>query len=1046
MFAGTALGTLDYNVLASEGVEASSDTEASSEESENADETEKTSEEAESTDETDETSEEAESTDETEEASEEAEDTDETTETSEETESTDVADATTEESTESEEYSSERLSSNYSNVSAEYTYSDYTGDVIDFQAQDTISDTSFLTSDTKEYEGAAQVADLSIDDTVELKINVPQDGLYLLQFNYLSYDESILPIELAMQVDGTYPFYECRNMELETTWQPDAEPSFDRYNNQVVTVPNKLIQWENQYLLDSSYRHSAPLKLQLSAGEHVIKISVNEGNFLLGGVSLVAPYETPAYTSSTVATGSNLIELQGENFTLSNDSSIHGVAEYDTSLDPYEVTDTVLNTIDSDSFDTAGQMVSYEFEAPEEGDYYLALNYRQSEKTDFPVFVDVRIDGEIPNTEFEAYPLAYSTKYRVETLEDDDGNNLSVHLTKGTHTISYTISMNPICNVMEQIDVIMSGVNDLALEITKVAGTNSDKYRDLKLSRYIPGLEDQLYSYAEQLEQLEKDCLIYSDSDTTVAVMSSLIIAAKQLRSLADNPDEIPYRIGELSTSTNSVNHYLATAIDNLIANDLAIDRLYIYQEDAKLPGRPNIFASLSMNISRFIASYTEKAYSTSNTDPEHLQVWVNRSSQYIQIMQKMIDEYFTPETGIEVDISIMPDQYKLVLANSSGNAPDVATGINYTIPYELAVRGALVDMTQFGDFQDVAAPYEPGYFMTGTIGDSVYSMPETTNFWVLFYRTDIMDKLGLEVPQTMTDVIDMLPDLQMRGLNFYYPTAGMIQMRNFHGTTPLIMQNGGSLYYGTASQGTALGSEAAVEGFTELTELFTIYDLDVNIDNYYQHFRNGDLPIGIADYAAYNLLTNAAPELASSWEIALAPGTLQEDGTIDRSTCGCAESSVIFKSDSDREEKAWQFVKWWSSTEVQAEFGQTLQITYGDEYMWPTANMEALAQLPWDTDDKEVIMEFAKNVKDIARVPGTYLLEREMSNAFNDIVVNGSNEQTRIDEAVKNINREFDRKLEEFGFNDSEGNVIEEYEIPTYESECELLGRSTED
>ena len=310
------------------------------------------------------------------------------------------------------------------------------------------------------------------------------------------------------------------------------------------------------------------------------------------------------------------------------------------------------------------------------------------------------------------------------------------------------------------------------------------------------------------------------------------------------------------------------------------------------------------MNILRFFASFTDQAYSTSNTDPEHLQVWVSRSSQYVQIMQKMIDEQFTPETGIEVDISIMPDQYKLVLANSSGNSPDVATGINYTVPYELAVRGALVDMTQFEDFQKVAEPYEPGFFLTGTIDDSVYSMPETMNFWVLFYRTDTLDKLGLEVPKTMDEVIDMLPELQMRGLDFYYPASGMLLMRNFHGTTPLIVQNGGTLYYDTAEQGTALGEEAAVAGFTALTDLFTVYDMPVNIDNFYQHFRNGDMPIGIADYSVYNLLTNAAPELSSSWEIAVAPGTLQEDGTIDSSTCGCAEATVIFKSDSEREQR----------------------------------------------------------------------------------------------------------------------------------------------
>lgn len=942
-------------------------------------------------------------------------------------------------------YVSEKISSNYTSVSKAYTLPEYTGADIAYSMEEILTDagTAELVSDTRDYADAASVLDMQIGDEVKLTMEVAQDGQYFLLFDYLSYDESILPIEMAIQVDGAYPFFECRNLTFETTWQPDEEPSYDRYDNQVVTVPNKQIRWEEKYLMDSSYRHSAPLKLELTKGTHEITLSVREGSLLLGNLTLCAPYETPEYTGSQVAEGDALIELQGEDFTTSNSSSIHGVAEYDTSLDPYEVADTILNTIDSDSFDTAGQTVNYEFEVTEAGYYYIAMNYRQSDKTDFPVFVDVKIDGEIPNTAFESYGMDYTTKYKTETLTDEEGNYLSVYLEEGTHTISYTISMEAICNVMEGLDVIMSGVNDLALEITKVAGTNADKYRDLRLSRYIPDLEDTLYGYADELYALEEGALQYSESEKNVAVMSYMLIAAEQLISLADNPDEIPYRIGELSTSTNSVNHQLANTIDNLIQNNLAIDRIYIYQQDAKLTAKPGVIKSAVMNIERFVASFTEKAYSASNTDPEHLQVWVNRSNQYVQIMQKMIDESFTPETGIEVDISIMPDQYKLVLSNSSGNAPDVATGINYTIPYELAVRGALVDMTQFEDFKEVAAPYEPGFFMTGTIGDSVYSMPETMNFWVLFTRTDVMDKLGLETPQTMDDVIDMLPELQMRGLNFYYPTSGMLLMRNFHGTTPLIVQNGGSLYYDTAVEGTALGSEEAVAGFTELTDLFTIYDMPVNIDNFYQHFRNGDMPIGIADYATYNLLTNAAPELASSWEISLAPGTLQEDGTIDRSTCGCAESTVIFKSDSEREAQAWEFIKWWSSTEIQTEFGQTLQITYGDEYMWATANMEAFAQLPWDTEDKAVIEEFASNVVDVARVPGTYLLEREMSNTFNDIVVNGDNEQTRIDRAVKTINREFERKLEEFGYIDEEGNVIEEYEIPTIESVKELLGRN---
>lgn len=942
-------------------------------------------------------------------------------------------------------YVSERISNNYSKISAKYTSKAYTGEEVRCLMADLAAaeGSSKLTSENRGYPHADKVLDLTVDDVVEYTVMVPADGLYQLAFDYLSYDESVLPIEFAMQIDGEYPFYECRNVALNVTWAPNAEPSYDRYGDEIVTVPNKVVQWERASFTDSSHRHSAPLLVELKAGSHTFRLTVGSGTFCLGAMILEPAQQIPTYSGSQTAAGSAIIPIQGEDYAYTNDSSIHALMEYDTRITPYEIKDTVLNTLDSDSFDTAGQQVTYTFEITEAGYYYFGMNYRQSDKSDFPVFVDIRVDDQIPNTAFQSYAMKASTKYTMHTLSDAQGSKLSVYLEPGVHTVSYTISLDPICHILEEVELIMAGVNDLALEITKVAGTNSDKYRDLQLSRYIPDLEETLYGYANRLLELEKSALVYADGADNVAVMASMVIAAEQLISLADNPDEIPYRIAELSSSTNSVNQYLANTIDALMRNGLAIDQIWVYQEDATLPKQPGFFQRIWMSIVRFFVSFTDQSYSASNTDPEHLQVWVNRSSQYVQVMQKMIDEYFTPKTGIEVDISIMPDQYKLVLANSSGSQPDVATGINYTIPYELAVRGTLVDMTQFPDFQETASVYEPGFFLTGTIGDSVYSMPETMNFWVLMYRTDVLDKLGLEVPDTMDDVVDMLPELQIRGLNFYYPTAGMRAMRNFHGTTPLIVQNGGYLYYGNAQDGTALGSEEAVAGFTQLTDLFTVYDMPVDIDNFYQHFRNGDLPIGIADYGTYNLLTNAAPELDGSWEISIVPGTVQEDGTVDRSTCGCAESTVIFKSDSDREAKAWEFIKWWSSTEVQAEFGQTMQIVYGDEYMWTTANVEAFAQLPIDQDHKEVILEFAKNVVDVARVPGTYMLEREISNAFNSIVVDGDDERERIDQAVKTIDREILRKLEEFGYIDSEGNTIEPYVIPTIESVKEILGRN---
>lgn len=934
-------------------------------------------------------------------------------------------------------FSIERLTSNYTNVSAGYTASDYKGEMKVFRMEEIVeeADADALTDDNYGYEG--KVADLQHGMTLKMTIEAPETALYWMSFDYLSYDESILPIEFSLKVDDSYPFYEARNLGFETSWVQDGTVSKDRYGNEIVSMPSKLIQWENKELSDSSYRYAQPLKVELEKGIHELEISVSEGSFLLGNITLSAPETITEYTGSQTAAGSELITIEGENFYMRNDSAIHAIGEYDSALSPLSATETVLNTVDSDSFKTAGQSITWLFEAPADGYYYLAMNYRQSEKNDFPVFVDWRIDGEIPNTAFQSYQVEYTTKYTTKTFQDEEGNNLSVYLTKGTHTLSATISAENLCYVLEKVDEIMNGINDLSLEVTKVAGTNKDKYRDLKLTRYIPDVQDRLYGWVDELYELAEFATQYVDAKDAddVAAFGYLLIAAKQLKSLGDEPNELIYRVDELSTSVNSINTQIANFVDLINDNNLSIDRIYIYQEDAKLPKKLNVFQSMWLSVRRFANSFFGTSYSASNTDASHLQVWVNRPRQYVEIMQKMIDEQFTVQTGIEVDLSIMTDAQKLVLANASGDTPDIATGINYSIPFELGIRGALVDLTKFDNYKEVFGRYSEGILVSSVIDDGLYSLPETMNFYVMFYRSDILEKLGLEPPETMDDLIAMLPDLQMRGLNVFYPTAQMLVMRNFHGTTPLVFQYGGSLY-GEVAQEINLNSEASVEGLTALTELFTLYDLPVDIPNFYQHFRNGDLPIGIADFNSYNLILNAAPEIANSWSIALIPGVVDEEtGEVNRYMSGGAESTVMFASNDEREQQAWQFMDWWSSTEVQAEFGQMLQIMYGDEYIWPTANLEAFGELPYPTEHKDVIMEQAENILEAPRLLGSYMMERELSNAFNDIVVNGETLRARIDETVKTVDRETLRKLEEFGYIDGEGNVLMEYWVPSVDA-----------
>lgn len=941
-----------------------------------------------------------------------------------------------------EGYASERIDNGYTKISAGYALPEYTGGDIEYPIKDICTSTDAVYTDDYGYTSAVQIGERG---SIELELNVVADGIYYMCFDYLADSDTILPVEAQFMIDGDFPFYEMRQQVLESQWSTPQQKSYDSYGNEVVGIPDKVYEWQNKYIMDSTYRYSGPLGIELTKGRHTVTVTLKEGTLLLGNFKLTAKPQVEAYTGSERAEGDGFIEIQAEDFTYRNASSIHATCEYDPNLYPYQAGNRIMNTVDSTSFSEGGQQISYQFTVEKEGNYYLAFHYSQSDKSDFPVFMNIRIDGELPNTEFENCAFAYKKDYNLYTLLDSEGNKISVPLGAGQHTISMQISMEPLRNALETIEQIMGKVNDLSLEVTKVAGTNKDKYRDFSLESYIPGIGDTLTQWADELAAVMEEARTYNPDKKKIAAFSSISIAENQLRSLAKKPDELIYRIDELATSTSSVNQHLANLIDSLNGNDFSLDSIYLYQEDAakQLPRHKNVFVKAGLGIVRFCTSFGKQAYSSSNTNPEHLQVSVNRSRQHLEIMQQMITEEFTPQTGVEVDLSLMPDQTKLVLANASGDSPDVATGVNYSIPFELGIRGALKDLTQFDDFAEVAGRYTEGLLMPYVIDDSVYAIPETMNFQVLFYRKDILDKLGLEVPDTLEDVEAMLPDLQMRGLNFYYPTARTVGMKTFLDTTPIIFQSGGRLY-DTYVEDVTITSEEVVEGFTTLTNLFTIYNLPKDVPNFYQHFRNGDYPIGISDFGTYNLISNAAPEIDGSWGVALIPGVKDENGEVMRYSSAGAESTFLFNSTPEREEQAWEFVKWWSSAQVQAEFGQRLQITYGDEYYWNTANCEAFAQLPWDSDDKEVISEQLTWTMEAPRALASYMVERELSDAYNLVVLGAKSANVReaLDDAQKNIKRETLRKLEEFGYIEN-GVTVKEYEVPTIEKVHEIIQNS---
>lgn len=994
---------------------------------------------------------------------------------------------------ESTDVVNERLEHNYEIVSGNYKYPVYTGDSIVYSAEDTFdaeASTALLVtekSETHDYD--TSVVELGLNeegDTDEdgdelpgkvarFKLDVEKAGVYAVAFDYITNDEdSILVPELSLTLNGEIPFYECNSLVYENYWTPAIDEETgkpveqtDRYGHEIVTSPEKVMQWQKKYIMDSSYRYSTPLLLQLEEGENVIELTLNEGSLMIGNIYLDAEPEYAEVETSTSAEGNEIITAQGEDPLYKNDSSIRQTCEYDPSLDPYDAKIKTLNILDSASFADAGQSVTYSFDVKEAGYYYIAYNYRQADKIDMPVFANIVIDKQLfitddseaaTNDRLTSYPFDYTKSFENMTLTDENGKKMAVYFEAGTHTITTTIANDNLRQTLQVVDQVMSEISDLSLEVSKVSGT-ADKYRDIKITEYVPDIEERLDRWITTLQEEYTRLSKYSTEEKNIGALSSLNLAIEKLESLAEEPNKIPYRVKELSTSSSSANQCLANLITDLGQNAISFDRIYLYQDDQELPGKASVFAKIWGSILRFLSSFDSQAYSVDNSDDTHLQVWINRPRQYLEIIQRMIDSDFTEKTGIQVDLSIMPDAQKLILSNAAGNAPDVAQAVDYALPIEFAMREAAVDLTQFEGAKEVLEQFSPGLFVPSTMNGGIYSLPETFYFYVLFYRTDILEKLNIDVPETMEEVEELLPELKNRGLDFFYPTAGTTGTRTFAMTTPLLYQHGASIY-DTLAGDTTLDSEESIEGFSQLTELFTIYDIPQEITSFYQHFRNGDIPIGVSDYFMYSMLINAAPEIENSWEISLVPGVEDGNGDIQRQTAGAAQSSMIINNGRstkvackegygnsengkmDRQEAAWEYLKWWMSTETQVDFGITLQTTYGEEYIWNSANTEAFSKLPWKSRDKQTILTQMENIQETPRIPGTYMVERELSNAYIAVVTNGGVLRTELDSAIKRIDRETERKLKEFGYLDTDGNMIKEYIVPDVDYVKDIISK----
>lgn len=876
--------------------------------------------------------------------------------------------------------------------------------------------TAEILSEYKEREQVLMVADG--EDTLTYTFQVEQAGRYCLYFQYYPIKSNERSLELGIRIDGTVPFPGADRFFLTRQFVSETEIRSDAQDNQYAPRQVEHFDWFREPLKLLNGTVDDPAEVWLEAGEHTLAVCTISQPYVLDRIELVPPEETVSfeeYAEQYGETGGDeYVKIEAELADRKSDPSLRPASDRTSPLtSPYHPSKIRMNILSS-SWSTPGQWLEWDFEAPADGWYYLGFRYQQFTNINFFVNRRLSVDGTIPFAEAKNLRFDYNLDWEYVTLTDKDGTPLRVYLTAGRHTIRLEAVLGEYEVLLESLDNTVSDLNELYRQIIMVTGVAPDKYQDYYLDREIPGLPETLRSAADTLMREYERVKQITDSEGAQA--SLLNVFAAQIESFLEEPETIPLRLSEFKTNIGS----LAAWVLDLKSQPLELDYLYLYQQEAPQPkAKANFWQQLVHEIRAFIASFFED-YNAMDGDGEGktLDVWVGSGRDQANIIRMMVSDLYTPTHNVRVNIKLV--NAGMVEAFLSGRTPDVALTIGRGQPLNLAVRGALADLSQFEDFDEVKSWFlptalDPYYFENGCFG-----LPDTQSFYMMFARTDILNELGIAIPETWDDFYDAIPKIQRLNMEVGIPYTSVdafgaadagFGVRNIF--PALLLQNGGSFYNANLS-GTNLETNAAVEAFRQWCAMYREYGLPVSYD-FYNRFRTGEIPLAIATYTEYARLESAAPEIRGLWEMVPIPGLRQLDGTIDRSQAGSGTACVIL-SNTDDLEASWDFLKWYCSAEAQTRYAKDVEAQMGLIARVPVANTAALEALAWTDEQYEAIRVSREDVREIPEVLGGYYLIRGLDNAFRDVVYDGENAKESLLLYNKQINDEIRRKREEFG------------------------------
>ena len=909
------------------------------------------------------------------------------------------------------------------------------------------------------------------ESSVTWKVEVPEAGFYNLSMEYIAVPSRNVNMERILYINGEMPFTGADTLAFFRLWKDGGPIKYDNRGNSIRPTQVEFFDYQTVCFKSDLGYEVDPYKFYFNKGENEITIESTSEPMAISGLSLtpVVVYNTyeqylakqPA-KPATFEKKNILVKVQGEDSVRRSDPSLF--ARYDRSsaiTEPYSTKQTILNYTGGDSWKIPGQWIEWDFEVPEDGWYTISIKARQFFQRGYVACRSVYIDNEIPIDSLKSIGFKYDSDWQFATLSDEDKKPYQFYLKKGSHTFRLEATLGDIGKVIQGLQDSVYRLNLIYRTILVLTGTNPDMNRDYEIHKVYPEEVEAMLLESRRLYKLIDDFVaVTGEKSNQISPAETL---ALQLEQFYKHPDKITRGFVNFKDNITT----LASSMLTMTETKLDVDYFIIQAAGDKIkPDRSNFFKNARHEISSFINSYMYDSAALGSVykkgSDNLIEVWIVTGRDQSQVLKNMIDDSFTPQSGINVNVKLIKPE-SLLNAVVAGNGPDVVISTYQSQPVDYAMRNANVNLRRFKDCDEVLSWFMPSSYKPYEYDGGVFALPEQQTFNLMFYRKDILEQLDLKVPDTWEELIEILPTLQGNNLTIGvpYPNVGTVapDMSAFYS---LVYQNGGQLYSKDGSK-SVIDSEAGIAAFKTYTSLYNSYGLPIIYD-FMSNFRTGNMPIGIANYTTYNTIVVGAPEIRGLWDFTYLPGVADEKGNINRSNAAGGVCTMMIKNGKNLDDyqhvdapelsysnlsgntfkegiipgvdektwnqimknearlnDSWEFMKWWVSAEVQVRFGREMEALLGASARYATANREALRQLSWNSKQIKILEESMEQTIGVPEVPGSYYTPRHVANSTRRVINDKDDARETLIDYTRKINEELTRKRKEFNLPVSE-------------------------